>query len=120
MRRKLLPISEVLRRRLECELAIVPGSFRSSRVQAREFESIRIGDVEFSSRKGDSTLRAGAKVKLDGTGQVWRVLYAAADGRLRLRSGKNVMTVRPSVEPVVVPFRIDIYLSIRLMGGRFV
>ena len=109
MRRKLLPISEVLRRRSECELAIVPGSFRASRVQAREFGPIRIGDVEFASRKGDGSLRAGAKVKLDGTGQVWRVLYAAADGRLRLRSGKNVVTIRPSVAPVVVPFRIDIY-----------
>ena len=54
-------------------------------------------------------MRAGAKVKLDGTGQVWRILYVAADGRLRLRSGKNALTVRPSVEPVVVPFRIDIY-----------
>ena len=43
------------------------------------------------------------------TGQVWRVLYASADGRLRLGSGKNVLTVRPSVAPVVVPFRIDIY-----------
>ena len=99
----------MLRRRSECELAIVPGSFRASRVQAREFGPIRIGDVEFASRKGDGSLRAGAKVKLDGTGQVWRVLYAAADGRLRLRSGKNVVMIRPSVSPVVVPFRIDIY-----------
>ena len=54
-------------------------------------------------------MRAGAKVKLDGTSQVWRVLYAATDGRLRLRSGKNVATVRPLVAPVVVPLRIDIY-----------
>ena len=54
-------------------------------------------------------MRAGAKLKLDGTGQVWRVLYAAADDRLRLRSGKNVLTVQPLAEPVVVPFRIDIY-----------
>ena len=55
MRRELLSISEVLRRRSECELAIVPGSFRASRVQAREFGPIRIEDVEFSSRKGDGT-----------------------------------------------------------------
>ena len=79
------------------------------RLASREFGPVRIGDVAFSSRKGDGTFRAGAKVKLDGTGQVWRVLYASADGRLRLRSGKSVLMARPSVEPVVVPFRIEIY-----------
>ena len=42
MRRKLLPISEVLRRRGECEIAIVPGSFQACVVQNRASGPVRI------------------------------------------------------------------------------
>ena len=116
MRRKLLPIAEVLRRRSECELASVPGSFRSCRSQQREFGPIKIGDVEFASRTAGGVLRPGARVRLAdsepsgrSSGQTWRVLFVAADGRLKLRSGSNVVHVRPKKEPVVEPFRVDIF-----------
>ena len=116
MRRKLLPIAEVLRRRSECEIALVPGSFRPCRVQQREFGPIKIGDAEFASRTAGGVLRPGARVRLAdfepsgrSSGQTWRVLFVAADGRLKLRSGSNVVHVRPKTEPVVEPFRIDIF-----------
>ena len=64
MRRKLLLIAEVLRRRSECELALVPGSFRPCLVQQREFGPIKIGDAEFASRTAGGVLRPGARVRL--------------------------------------------------------
>ena len=117
MRRKLLRTAEVLRRRSECELALVPGSFHPCRVQQREFGPIEIGDAEFASRTACGVLRPGARVRLAdsepsgrSSGQTWRrVLFVAADGRLKLRSGSNMVHVRPKTEPVVGPFRIDIF-----------
>lgn len=109
MRRKLLPIAEVLRRRSECEIALVPGSFRACTVTSRDFGPVRIGTAEFSSRKGDGTLRVGARIKLHDSNQLWRVLSVTPDGRLRLRCGKNVKYERPKVEPEVKPFSVDVY-----------
>lgn len=81
MRRKLLPISEVLRRRGECEIAIVPGSFQACVVQNRASGPVRIGSVEFASTKPDGTPRVGARIMLSTSKQVWRVLAVFSDGR---------------------------------------
>ena len=109
MRCKLLPIAEILRRRAECELAVVPKSFQACVVQNRSVGPVRIGSVEFASVKGDGSPRVGAKVTLSTSKQVWRVLATHADGRLRLRSGTNVVIVRPERPPVVHPFRVFVY-----------
>ena len=103
MRRKLLPISEVLRRRGECEIAIVPGSFQACVVQNRASGPVRIGSVEFASTKPDGTPRVGARIMLATSKQVWRVLAVFSDGRYKLRSGMNVVTVRPERTPRRAP-----------------
>ena len=102
-------IAEVLRRRVECELAVVPKSFQACVVQNRSVGPVRIGSVEFASVKSDGSPRAGAKVTLSTSKQVWRVLATHADGRLRLRSGTNVVIVRPERTPVVHSFRVFVY-----------
>ena len=81
MKRKLLPISEVLRRRGECKIAIVPGSFQAYVVQNRASGPMRIGSVEFASTKSDGTPRVGARITLSAFKQVWRVLAVFQDGR---------------------------------------
>ena len=109
MRCKLLPIAEILRRRVECELAVVPGSSQTCVVHNQSAGPVRIGSAEFASVKGGGSPRVGAKVTLTTPKQVWRVFATHADGRLRLRSGTNVVTVRPERPPVVHAFRVFVY-----------
>ena len=69
MKRKLLPILEVLRRRGACEIAIVPGSLQACMVQNRASGPVRIGSVEFASTKSDGTPRVGARIALSTSKQ---------------------------------------------------
>ena len=63
MKRKLLPIAEVLRRRAECEVFGVQGSWQGSVVQNREFGPVKLGCFTFDGHKPDGSWRPGAKVR---------------------------------------------------------
>ena len=84
MKRKLIPIADLLRRKYECELPIVKSSFQACAVQSRSAGPVKIGSAEFSSAKGDGTPRVGSKIstpRRSRFGVSWLLLMQTAGWR---------------------------------------
>ena len=84
MKRKLIPIADLLRRKYECELPIVKSSFQACAVQSRSAGPVKIGSAEFSSAKGDGTPRVGSKISMPRRsrfGVSWLLLMQTAGWR---------------------------------------
>ena len=109
MKRKLLPIAEVLRRRAECEIFPLEGSWQGAVVQNREFGPVRLGSFTFDGRRPSGEWRPGAKVRTRVSNQVWRVLKVFADGRVQLRSGMTKSVVKFDDITSEETFAVNVY-----------
>ena len=109
LRRKLVPIAEVLRRRSECEVHLVEGSWQPAVVQNREFGPVRIGSAAFAGRKANGAWRPGAKIRTENSKQVWRVMAMFGDGHVQVRSGMNKHVVKSETVVAEEKFAVQVY-----------
>ena len=109
LRRKLLPLREVLRRRAECEVFLDVGTWTPATVYKREYGPMLVGSAVFAAKDAQGHFRPGALITMKNSDKVWRVLERPyRDGRMLLRCGMLKSLFTP-VEPVVKPFRVNVY-----------